>query len=124
MIADLLVAFAVAVLAGMGVGGGGLLVLYLTLFGHVSQLEAQGINLVFFLAASLGALVLHGKRRRLCLRRVLILSVSGAMTALLGGYLATLVSRVILRKLFGGLLVLSGGVSLFSKDRHQEAPPS
>lgn len=123
MIVDLLVAFAVALLAGMGVGGGGLLVLYLTLFCHVKQLEAQGINLIFFLAASIGALVLHGKRRKLRLRRVLILSVSGALTALLGAYLATLVSRTILRKLFGGLLALSGLVSLFSKGASQEAPP-
>lgn len=122
MIVDLLVAFAVAVLAGMGVGGGGLLVLYLTLLGHVGQLEAQGINLVFFLAASGGSLFLHGRRRRLRWRRVLILSVSGVLSALFGGYLATLVSRAILRKLFGGLLVLSGGVSLFSKERSQEPP--
>ena len=39
-----------AVAGALGLGGGGVLVLYLTLGMHVPQLRAQGINLLFFLA--------------------------------------------------------------------------
>ena len=46
------VSFLVACLCGMGAGGGGLMVLYLTAMLKISQAEAQGINLLFFLSAS------------------------------------------------------------------------
>ena len=38
---DILAGFLVAILSGLGIGGGGLLVIYLTLSGG-GQLEAQG----------------------------------------------------------------------------------
>ena len=44
--------FIIALLSGMGIGSGGLLVIYLTLLEKVPQLTAQGINLLFFIFAS------------------------------------------------------------------------
>ena len=41
--------FLIAVLSGLGVGSGGLLVIYLTLVEKVPQLTAQGTNLIFFI---------------------------------------------------------------------------
>ena len=49
---DILATLLVATLSGMGLGSGGLMVIYLTLIRHVSQLPAQGFNLLFFLFAS------------------------------------------------------------------------
>ena len=43
------VTFAVALLSGMGVGSAGLLVTYLALVLGMPQLQAQGLNLLFFL---------------------------------------------------------------------------
>lgn len=117
---DLLAAFAVATLAGMGVGGGGLLVLYLTAIRHVGQIEAQGINLLFFLAASLGAMVIHLKKRTIRWKTVLFLSLGGVITAPLGAYLASVTDTSLLRRLFGGLLVLSGVAALWGKKPAKE----
>ena len=41
--------FGAAVLASMGMGGGSVLILWLTLVSGVGQREAQGLNLLFFL---------------------------------------------------------------------------
>ena len=49
MLLDIIVSFAIALLSGLGVGSGGLLVIYLTLYAGTPQLQAQGVNLVFFL---------------------------------------------------------------------------
>ena len=49
---DLLIGTAVAVLSGMGVGSGGLLVVYLTLAGGIAQPAAQALNLFFFIFAA------------------------------------------------------------------------
>ena len=42
-------AFLTALLAGMGVGSGGLFVVFLTVFLDYPQLAAQGLNLYFFI---------------------------------------------------------------------------
>ena len=57
----LLVGVATGVLSGFGVGGGTLLLLYLTAFAGVEQHLAQGINLVYFLPAAAAALPAHFK---------------------------------------------------------------
>ena len=49
---DIAFTFVFAALAGMGIGSGGLLVLYLTLIRGTPQLSAQGFNLLFFLFSS------------------------------------------------------------------------
>ena len=48
----MLASFGIAVLSGMGVGSAGLFVLYLTAFAGLSQLQAQGLTLVFFLLSA------------------------------------------------------------------------
>ena len=48
---DILAAAVAALLTGMGMGSGGVLVIYLTLWAEIEQYTAQGLNLLFFLAA-------------------------------------------------------------------------
>ena len=52
----ILAGFGSAVLASMGMGGGSILILYLTLIAGVPQREAQGVNLLFFLPIGAAAL--------------------------------------------------------------------
>lgn len=113
---NVLSSFFVALLAGLGVGGGGLFVLYLTLIAGLPQAEAQGINLLFFLCAAGAAFLVNVKRRRFPWKTVVLLAVSGAILAVPGAMLATAVKNEILQKCFGGLLVVSGIVSLFRKN--------
>ena len=40
------------ILSGFGIGGGSLLLLYLTLFAGVDQYQAGGINLLYFIACA------------------------------------------------------------------------
>lgn len=54
-------AFLTGVFASMGLGGGMVLIVYLTVFAGFSQLAAQGINLVFFIPIAIISLVLHTK---------------------------------------------------------------
>ncbi len=87
---DILAAFFAAALAALGVGGGGILVIYLVLVLNMEQHAAQGVNLIFFIAASLAALPFHIARRRVRLLPVLIFSVFGVPGACLGCLAAVL----------------------------------
>ena len=49
---DFLVSCGVALLSGLGVGSGGLLVVFLTKYREIGQLFAQGVNLIFFIFSS------------------------------------------------------------------------
>lgn len=117
MLALSLVALAVAVLSGLGVGSAGLLVVYLSLAMELPQLTAQGLNLFFFLFASGAALCLHLTRTPLLYGCLLLLLLGGLPAAFFATRLAVFLPQELLRRLFGVLLIVSGTLGLFKKKR-------
>ncbi len=119
---DFIVSFIIAVLSGMGIGSGGFLVIYLTLAENVAQLAAQGINLLFFLFSSAASLFYHMKKRKLFGGAILAMSAMGILGSPLGSLAAAALPSDLLRKLFGGMLILSGMLALrksLSQNRKQ-----
>ena len=110
-------ALAIGLLSGMGVGSGGLLVIYLTLIEGMPQLAAQGANLLFFTFASASSLIVHLMKRKFFAAPVLIMGLSGMLGALLGSHIAPLLPAPLLGKIFGGMLVISGVFSLRRQKR-------
>ena len=104
-----LIAALIAALSGMGVGGGGLFALYLKFVSEYSQLEIQGINLMFFIFAAGASLLIHLTRRRIFLIPVIIMILAGILGSLLGASIATSIDGGILGKLFGGMMIAAGG---------------
>jgi uncharacterized membrane protein YfcA len=102
---DILATLIVATLAGMGIGSGGLMVIYLTIFRGAEQRIAQGINLLFFLFASGASMVIHLKRRRVFPLAVGIMIAAGLPAAYLGSRITTLLDESIVRTIFGLFLI-------------------
>lgn len=117
IIIDIIASFAIAVLSGMGIGSGGLLVIYLSLVSATPQLTAQGINLLFFLFSTGAAMTVHLRKRKIYYGAVLIMSVLGIVGALIGSFTAGIIPTGIVRKLFGAMLIISGAVALFKRDK-------
>ncbi len=109
----MLVCFLIAILVGMGIGGGGFLVIYLTLCMNYPQLIAQGTNLLFFLIAGFSSLLIHLRKRNLNLKRLLPIVLFSIPGTLIGSYLANTVDPKIPRIVLGVLLILSGGQTAF-----------
>ena len=116
----MLITFLVAALAGMGVGSGGLYVLYLTVFAGVPQLRAQGLNLYFFIFATAAALLLHARAHPLALRRLLYVCFVGSIGCGGGAWLARQLGGTHLRTIFACLLILTGAVTLFSRNAEKK----
>lgn len=108
--------FLVACLAGMGVGSGGLFIVYLTMLCGMPQLEAQGLNLYFFIFATAAALLLHAKAHPLPLRRLMYVCGIGCIGCMLGAYLAQNMRGGTLRTVFAIVLMITGCVSFFAKN--------
>lgn len=108
-----LITFLVAVLSGLGVGSAGLLVTWLTLVEKAPQLTAQGINLVFFIFSAGAGLAVHVFRTPLLWKSILWLLPTALLGSLFGTALAAALPQALLRRLFGYMLILSGGAGLF-----------
>ncbi len=111
-ILNFIAAFFAAVLASMGVGGGGLLVIYLVLVLGVEQLRAQGINLIFFLCASAFSIPFHIKSKRIDWRMVALFAPAGAFGAYFGCQLGLSSDPILLRTAFGILIIFAGTLTL------------
>ena len=110
---DMIATFVVATLAGMGIGSGGLMVIYLTLIRGTEQLVAQGFNLLFFLFASASSMVIHLSRRKIFWLAVGIMIAAGLPCAYLGTRTAVLLPSPFVRSLFGLFLIAVSIPSLF-----------
>lgn len=105
------------VLSGFGIGGGSLLMVWLTAALAMEQTTAQGINLLYFLPTAVCALLFHVKNRAIDWKVVLPAALCGSGTAILGALLATQVDTALLRRLFGGFLILVGLSEVFLKGK-------
>ncbi len=115
LILTLVVCFVCAVLSGLGVGSAGIFTLCLTMFLAYPQTEAQALNLGFFLFSASASLLIHRKERILPRRLILWLILFAVPGTLAGSYLARVLNPAILRRLFGGMLVVTGLLGLFGR---------
>ena len=109
---DFLVSAGVALLSGLGVGSGGLLVVFLTEYRGVGQLFAQGVNLIFFIFSSGAATAVNLRARKICYGAVLLMSIGGTIGAITGAIIASVLNPDLLRIGFG-LMLLVGGIPSF-----------
>ena len=120
---DIIASFIIALLSGMGIGSGGLFVIYLSFVADTPQLAAQGANLLFFLFSSGSALLFHIKKRNILWGAVVFMSVIGILGAIFGSFIAGVLPVGVLRKLFGLMLVVSGTVTLLKKKKTKNINP-
>ncbi len=114
LFAVILVSFLTGVLASLGLGGGFILVIYLTMFAGMGQLQAQGINLVFFIPIAALALVLHTKNKLVSWKDVLPCVITGLAGTVLGTLLANWVSPHFLSKSFAVFVLVIGAKELIA----------
>ena len=104
---SLLIATLLGFLAGLGVGGGSLLLLWLTLVAGVSQETARVMNLMFFLPCALVATAFRRKQSKLPLPIALPAVLGGVLGASLGCALGPQINADLLKKAFGILFILT-----------------
>ena len=103
-----LVTFLSAVAAGLGLGSGGLYLLYLLEGLGMPQYTAQGMNLLFFSLSALASTLLNAAAGRLSAARLLPLLLFGGIGTLCGTLLTAVVPPDAARRAFGILSVLGG----------------
>ena len=104
-------------LAGLGVGGGSLLMLWLTLVLGFPHTTARSINLLFFIPTALISSFFRRKQGTLHYKKLLPAIILGITAAAAAGMLSRQLDMTLLKKMFGGLLLLTGLRELFYRPR-------
>ncbi len=112
-LAVIISSFLSGLLGSMGLGGGSVLIIYLTSFLALEQKRAQGINLVFFIPIAILSVILYRKENLITpsdIKPVILPSLLGAAA---GFILLGFIPTAVIAKLFGALLVIMGLRQLF-----------
>lgn len=108
MLISLIIGTLLGFLSGLGIGGGSLLILWLTLVVGMEQQTARMVNLLFFLPAAVVACYYRKKQGTLDIRKMVPAIAAGCLGAVLGTRLGGNLNTTLLKKGFGILLLATG----------------
>ncbi len=116
-----IIGFLTGIISGFGVGGGSLLVLYLTVFGGVDQYTAGGVNLLYFTGCAPAALVTHIRDKRIVWRAVWLCLITGIPLSVIAAVISSKIDTALLHKAFGFVLLYIGFKEIFMKSKSSKA---
>lgn len=102
------------VASGLGIGGGTILILVLTIFLGVDQHIAQATNLIFFIPTSISAIIVNFKNKIVDKKLAIIISIFGIIGAIIGSIIANKTDVSSLRKYFGIFLGIIAIYEIYS----------
>ncbi len=108
----IIIGIAGGLLGGMGMGGGTLLIPFLTLFTGTEQHLAQSINLLAFIPMSLFALIIHIKNKLVDFKYLWLISLPAVAAGIAASFLTKIVNGKALSKYFGIFLMVLGAYQL------------
>ncbi len=109
-----IIGFLAGFIGALGLGGGGVLVMFLTVFMGVGQLNAQGTNLLFFIPVGLFALIFHCRKKLVMWKIAVPAILCGLAGAAIGCFFANFLGAELMRKIFGSMLLALGFWELFA----------
>ena len=115
-----LAGLAAGALGGMGMGGGTILIPVLTIFFGAEQKQAQAINLVAFIPMAIASLIVHVKNKRVETKGILWIIIPATVLSLAGSMVAQAINGEILKRIFGGFLLLLSVAQFFSEEINEK----
>lgn len=114
-----IVGAALGFLSGLGVGGGSLLLLWLTLIVGMEQSQARLMNLMFFVPCALIATILRWNQCRPDWRLAMPAILAGLAGSIIGNLTGSGLDISVLKKAFGILFILCGIRELMYKEKNR-----
>jgi len=111
----LLIGVVSGVISGMGLGGGAVLIPALTLLLAATQQTAQSLNLLVFIPTATVALVVHVRNGNIERGFLVRMILAGLVFAAIGSLIAINLDSGLLKRIFGGFLLVVGVSELFKK---------
>lgn len=103
---EILVGIISGFVSGMGMGGGTILILCLSMFLGIEQHVAQATNLVFFIPTSIVAIIINIKQKYVDFKLAIPIAISGVIGAVIGAIFSSKTDVRMLKRYFGIFLAL------------------
>ena len=104
--AQVLIGIFSGIFSGIGMGGGTILIFLLTIFLNVEQHIAQATNLIYFIPTAISAIIINYKNKNIDVKLAIIISIFGALGAIIGAEISVNIEVEKLKKLFGIFLAI------------------
>lgn len=101
-----LIGFISGIISGLGMGGGTILILLLTLLMNLDQHITQATNLIFFIPTAIVACIVNSKQKIIDYKTGIKLIIFGIIGAVLGANLSFKINSQNLKKYFGIFLLV------------------
>ena len=111
---EILIGLIAGIIGGMGMGGGTVLILLLTIFSGVEQHIAQASNVIFFVPTAIAAIIIFLKKKTIKFKVGIPICLWGLVGALVGALISSRMQVGILRKCFGAFLLLIAIYQIYS----------
>ena len=102
--------FIIGILSGiataLGVGGGTILIIFLTFILNLDIKTSLAINLVCYIPASIISIIYNFKRKNINLKKILPIVFFGILGSVLGTIISKKIETILLKKAFGIILIL------------------
>ena len=117
VILSVLIGTVLGYFSGLGIGGGSLLILWLTSVMAEDASTARAINLMFFIVCAGAVSFFRLKKGALDVKHLLPGILAGCISASAFSWLSVYLDTELLKILFGGLLFITGIKELFYRPR-------
>ena len=123
---EVLIGLVSGIVSGTGMGGGTILIFLLTFFMGIDQHVAQATNLIFFIPASIVAIIVNIKNKNLDIKNGTIIAIFGILGAIIGANISLNMPVNILKGCFGIFLSIITINEIYSiikqykKDKNKE----
>ncbi len=111
---EIFIGLIAGVVGSLGMGGGTVLILLLSIYSGVEQHIAQGTNVIFFAPMAITAIIIFIKQKRINFRIAMPICIWGLIGAIIGASISSKMNVGALRKFFGGFLILIAIYQIYS----------
>lgn len=111
---EILIGFISGIVSGIGMGGGTILILLLSIFMNLDQHVAQATNLIFFIPTAITSVIIGIKNKNINAKEAWIIVASGIIGAIISANISSNLNVQVLRKLFGAFLIIIAIYEIYS----------
>lgn len=111
---EVLIGLISGIVSAMGMGGGTILILCLTIFLNKDQHVSQGANLIFFIPTSIIAIIMNNKNKLIKWKNGIIIAIFGTLGAIIGANISVRLDAKNLKKYFGIFLLGIAIIEIYS----------
>ncbi len=111
---EILIGVVSGIVTGIGMGGGTILILLLSIIWQYDQHIAQATNLIFFIPTSIISIIVNLKQKNINVKLAICLSTFGVIGAVIGAYIGSNIDVNKLKKCFAIFLIIIAIHELYS----------